>query len=63
MVKVFGWKIVPYCGGYALTADRCENHPRLGSGPLWRTSTLEVVDLRRGYAVTHSGTHYDLCEV
>ena len=62
MVKVFGWKIIPAYGGYALIADRFVNHPRLGSGPSIRTSLLEVVNLREGFAVTRSGTHYDLCE-
>ena len=63
MVTIFGWKITPIPQGhYVLTADRMENHPRLGSGPLLRTSPIEVLDLTRGYAVTRSGTHYLLAE-
>ena len=63
MVTIFGWKIIPFGKGhYVLTADRVENHPRLGSGPFYRTSPIEVLDLVRGYAVTHSGTHYLLAE-
>jgi len=63
MVKIFGWKVIPIGEsqrGYALTAERMEDHPRLGSGPLVRTSPIEVLDLARGYAVTRSGTHYVL---
>ena len=58
---LYGWKIVPFGEDhYVLTADRCEDHPRLGSGPFARTSAIEVLDLVRGYAVTRSGTHYIL---
>ena len=61
MVTIFGWKIIPFGEGYVLTAERFENHPRLGSGDgLVRTSPIEVLDLTRGFAVTRSGTHYAL---
>ena len=61
MVTIFGWKIIPFGEDYyVLTGERVENHPRLGSGPLLRTSPIEVLDLVRGYAVTRSGTHYAL---
>ena len=65
MVKVFGWKVELIYGRDHLTADRFEDHPRLGSsghddeGRL-TTSPIEVIDLVRGYAVTRSGTHYEL---
>ncbi len=62
MVTIFGWKIIPFGEDYyVLTAERFENHPRLGSGDgLVRTSPIEVLDLTRGFAVTRSGTHYVL---
>ncbi|MBD04029.1 MAG: hypothetical protein CME24_06755 [Gemmatimonadetes bacterium] len=61
MVTIFGWKIIPFGEDhYVLTAERMEDHPRLGSGPLLRTSPIEVLDLARGFAVTRSGTHYAL---
>tara|TARA_Y100001951_G_C11136711_1_gene181252 strand:+ start:327 stop:533 length:207 start_codon:yes stop_codon:yes gene_type:complete len=65
MVKIFGWKVELIYGRYHLTADRFEDHPRLGSGGVeepgsFRTSPIEVIDLVRGYAVTRSGTHYEL---
>ena len=56
---LYGWKIMPLGEDhYVLTAERCENHPRFGSGPLARSSPIEVLDLTRGYAITRSGTHY-----
>jgi len=60
MVKIFGWKVIPFGEDYVLTAERFEDHPRLGSGPDLRTSPVEVLDLTRGFAVTRSGTHYAL---
>jgi len=60
MVTIFGWKIIPFGEDYVLTAERFEDHPRLGSGPDLRTSPVEVLDLARGFAVTRSGTHYAL---
>ena len=62
MVKIFGWKIIPFgtSEDYVLTAERFEDHPRLGSGSDIRTSPIEVLDLARGYAITRSGTHYAL---
>lgn len=61
MVTIFGWKIIPFGEDEAvLTAERFENHPRLGSGSDIRTSPIEVLDLARGYAITRSGTHYAL---
>ena len=60
MVTIYGWKVVPFREGYALTADRFEDHPRLGSGEHLLTSPVEVLDLARGFAVTRSGTHYAL---
>ena len=61
MVKIFGWQVVPIGeGAYRLSAERFEGHPRLADGGSLWTSPIEVLDLTRGFAVTRSGTHYEL---